>query len=154
MVALLATFFGLGKSPIMPGTVGTLGGVVFTLIVAPLGPYPYMALTLLLCLVSLIVAQLYESKFGVHDASEVVIDEVVGYAIAMTWLPFTWQSFVAAFVLFRVLDILKPFPISYLDLKVQGGVGVVIDDVVAGIITNVVLQWVFVKTTWLGMQLQ
>jgi phosphatidylglycerophosphatase A len=82
-----------------------------------------------------------------------VIDEVIGFLITMTWLPMTWQAYLAGFLLFRVLDIFKPFPIGYLDEKVPGGLGVVADDVAAGMIANIILQVVLVKTAWLGMQI-
>jgi len=71
----------------------------------------------------------------------------------MTWLPMTWQSMLFGFVLFRVLDILKPFPIGFIDKKVQGGLGVIADDVVAGLIANIALQVVYSQTNWLGARL-
>ncbi len=76
----------------------------------------------------------------VHDSQEVVIDEVVGYLVAFTWLPMNWTSVVTAFVLFRALDIVKPFPISWLDRKVKGGLGTVVDDLAAGLVANIILQ--------------
>jgi phosphatidylglycerophosphatase A len=67
-------------------------------------------------------------------------------------LPDTWQTFLAGFVLFRLFDILKPYPIRLMDQKLPGGFGVVMDDVAAGIVANLILQTIFVKTLWLGVQ--
>ena len=117
-----------------------------------LGPLLYMAAIILLLPVAIISAEMYEQNSGSHDSKEIVIDEVLGFLITMTWLPISWQSFGFGFLLFRVLDIWKPFPISYLDKKIQGGLGVVIDDVAAGIVANLILQLVYTKTMWLGSQ--
>ena len=99
---------------------------------------------------AIFVAEAYEQLMSTHDAKEVVIDEVAGYLVAMTWLPLTWQSFVFSFLLFRCLDICKPYPIGFLDKNIKGGMGVVVDDIAAGLVSNVVLQWVFLQTHWLG----
>ena len=87
-----------------------------------------------------------------HDSKEIVIDEVAGFLITMTWLPMTWQSVVIGFILFRFFDIVKPPPIRQLDKKIQGGVGVMIDDIAAGIISNFILQILFTYTLILGSQ--
>lgn len=148
----LATFFGVGKSPKAPGTMGTLAALPLAAVLLLLGPFYHMGFSLLLFPVSVVAAELYERQKGSHDAQEIVIDEVLGLLITMTWLPMTWQSFVFGFFLFRLLDIWKPFPISYLDQKIQGGLGVVIDDVVAGLVANIILQLIYSKTMWLGSQ--
>jgi phosphatidylglycerophosphatase A len=93
-----------------------------------------------------------EKSRNTHDDGDLVIDEVVGLLITMTWLPITWQSFVFSFILFRILDIGKPFPINLLDKRIKGGLGVMLDDVAAGMIANVLLQLVYSKTNWLGSQ--
>ncbi|RME14272.1 MAG: phosphatidylglycerophosphatase A [Bdellovibrio sp.] len=149
MVQLLATWFYLGKSPWAPGTLGTLGAVPLVWLLAQLHPLAYMGWALALCVISVFVATAHELKLGVHDSGEIVIDEVVGFVVAMTWLPFSWVFCLSAFLLFRFLDIWKPFPIGWLDRKIQGGIGVVTDDVAAGIITNMVLQLVYFKTGFL-----
>lgn len=148
----LAPFFGVGSLPYGPGTWGTLAAVPLAAALMWLGPLWHMAATILLIPLAILSAQYYCTDCGIHDASEVVIDEVVGFLITMVMLPLTWQAFVVGFVLFRVLDILKPFPISYLDRKVKGGAGVILDDVVAGMIANLVLHVFYAKTSWLGEQ--
>lgn len=140
-VQLLATWFGTGRSRHLPGTVGTLGALPLVWAVSQWGVVFYMGFTLVFTLAAIQVCQWYEEQKQSHDAAEVVIDEVAGFLIAMTWVPFTWLHCGLAFVLFRALDIRKPFPISYLDQNVKGGFGVVVDDVAAGLVTNMVLQY-------------
>ena len=148
----LATFFGVGKSPKAPGTFGSLAALPFAALLMLAGPFYYMGACVLLLPISIVAAEIYERVNGGHDASEIVIDEVLGMWVSLTWLPLTWQTFLLGFVLFRILDICKPFPISYLDRKIEGGVGVVVDDLAAGLVVNLILQFVYVNTAWLGLQ--
>lgn len=116
-----------------------------------LSPVWYMIVAVVFVLFASFVAEMYERSMGAHDPKEIVIDEVVGYVIAMTWLPLNWQSFVAAFIAFRFFDILKPGPIRRIDQKVKGGLGTVLDDVAAGLISSVLLQVLLRETSWLGV---
>lgn len=125
----------------MPGTVGTLAAIPLCYLIYLAGPYAYMVVTFFLVIGAIFISDLYEKDQPTHDRPEIVIDEVVGFLIAMTWLPFSLKYVILAFLLFRILDIIKPFPISYLNDKVKGGFGVVIDDVAAGLIANVILQF-------------
>lgn len=138
---MLATAFGAGLSPKMPGTVGTLAAIPLCYLFFLTGPYAYMVLTFLLVIAAIFISDAYERDLPTHDRPEIVIDEVVGFLITMTWLPFSLKYVVLGFVLFRLLDILKPWPISHLNNKVKGGFGVVIDDVAAGLLANVILQF-------------
>jgi phosphatidylglycerophosphatase A len=147
---LLATFGYLGKAPVAPGTFGTLGAFPLAFLFLQLGPIGYMAATVLFAVFSIWVAQAYETESNSHDASEVVIDEVAGGLIAFTWLA-TWQAFVAAFVIFRILDALKPPPIGWADKKIDGGLGVVADDLIAGVITSIIMQILLVETPYFGV---
>lgn len=149
---LFATFFGAGRMRPGPGTWGTIATIPLVLLLSWAGPLWYMVAVLLLLPFAIVSAELYEKWHGTHDSSEIVIDEVLGFLIAMTWLPITWQSLLIGFFLFRVLDITKPLLIGYVDRKVHGGLGVIADDVVAGICANVILQLVYAKTNWLGVQ--
>jgi phosphatidylglycerophosphatase A len=149
----LATFFGIGFFPKGPGTMGTLATIPLVLLLSWAGPLAYMAFVILLLPLAVIAAQIYEDDKGGHDHKEIVIDEVLGFMITMTWLPMTWKAMLAGFLLFRVLDIFKPFPIGYLDRKIPGGFGVVLDDVAAGIIASIILQYIYQHTSWLGGQL-
>jgi phosphatidylglycerophosphatase A len=127
--------------PFSPGTFGTLGAIPLAYALVQLGPVPYLVFTLVFIVFAIVVSQRFESFHVEHDLSEIVIDEVAGFLVAMAWLPSTWQYWLAGFLLFRFFDIVKPFPISYLDRKIKGGMGVVIDDVAAGLVVNVILQW-------------
>ncbi len=149
----LATFFSIGKFPKAPGTAATLATIPIWYLLAQTGPLIYMIVTLLLVPVGILAAQAYEGHSQKHDSKEIVIDEVVGFLITMTWLPITWQSCILGFFIFRFLDIVKPWPIGLLDRKVQGGVGVMIDDIAAGLIGSLILQVIYTKTNWLGSQI-
>jgi phosphatidylglycerophosphatase A len=148
----IATFFGIGNLPKAPGTWATLAALPIAFAFFQLGPVPYMVLTFVLLLVGVLACDIAEKSRNTHDDGDLVIDEVVGLLITMTWLPITWQSFVFSFILFRILDIGKPFPINLLDKRIKGGLGVMLDDVAAGMIANVLLQLVYSKTNWLGSQ--
>lgn len=150
IVQVLATWFGLGKLPFSPGTFGTIGAIPLVLLLAPYGPFPYMIGVLVMVVSAIGISQMYEADSGTHDSSEIVIDEVAGYMVAMTWIPLHWQTLALGFVLFRVFDIVKPFPISWMDEKIKGGTGVVADDVAAGIVVNILMQlaWTYGRT-WL-----
>ncbi|WP_413559779.1 phosphatidylglycerophosphatase A [Bdellovibrio sp. HCB209] len=149
----LATFFGVGLSPKAPGTVATVATIPLVLLLNWAGPIAYIAATIILLPLGILAAQAYEDTHGGHDHSQIVIDEVVGFLIAMIWLPMTWQAILIGFVLFRLLDITKPLFIGYLDKKIQGGLGVMIDDVAAGIVVSLIMQFLFTNTNWLGSQI-
>ena len=149
----IATFFGIGKLRPAPGTWGTLATVPIAWGLMNAGQFWHMAACVALLPIAVLVCEAHEKHFGTHDSSEVVVDEVLGFLVTMVWLPITWQSFLAGFILFRALDILKPFPISYLDRNVPGGVGAVADDLLAGLIANLILQIVYTQTHWLGLRL-
>lgn len=150
---LFVTYFKCGLSPRAPGTVGTLGAIPLAILLMYLGSIPHMIFVLVGLPIAIVACELYQKSKGGHDRQEIVIDEVFGYLITMTWLPLTWQSLVMGFLLFRILDIRKPFPIGLIDKKVKGGLGVMADDVVAGMIANFLLQIIYAKTNWLGAQL-
>lgn len=150
VIETFATFFKMGRAPYMKGTVGTLGAIPLVFAFNLFGLYGYMGLVFVFCIFALYICDSYELQAQSHDSPEVVIDEVAGFLVAMTWLPYTWQAFVYTFLLFRVLDIVKPWPISLLNDRVKGGWGVLIDDIVAGVLTNLIMQFIYTQTHWLG----
>lgn len=150
---LIATFFNIGRFPKAPGTVATLATIPLWWALAQTGPIIYMIVTILLIPLGIMASQAYEAQADHHDSKEIVIDEVVGFLITMVWLPMTWQSLVLGFILFRFLDIVKPPPIRQLDKHVKGGVGVMIDDIAAGLIGSLILQVIYTQTSWLGVQI-
>ena len=149
----LATLFGVGHLKKAPGTWGTLVTLPLVYILSLAGPLVYMPFVLLLLPIGIVASEYYVTHFNKPDAPEVVIDEVVGFLIAMAWLPMTWQSLLIGFLLFRFFDIVKPFPISWVDRKIKGGIGVMADDVLAGIIVNVIMQILFMQTMILGTRI-
>ena len=133
LIKLLATWGGSGYSPFASGTAGTLAAIPFYIWLARL-PLPLYLLTLtafffLACWVS----GKAEVLFGEKDSGKIVIDEVVGYLVTMTALPFDWRYIVAGFFLFRFFDIVKPPPANWFDRQLKNGYGVVLDDVAAGV---------------------
>ncbi len=98
-----------------------------------------MGIVLVIAIVGIIASQAYQDETGDHDRSEIVIDEVAGFLITMALVPIHWKSIALGFILFRFLDILKPGPIGWLDKNLKGGAGVMADDIVAGIIGNIII---------------
>lgn len=141
VIKTLATGFGLGWAPVAPGTFGTLGAIPLYILLSQFSPLAYMAATLALIILAVFVAELAESLFQSYDSKHVVIDEVVGFLVAMVWVPVNLKNLAVGFLLFRLFDALKPWPISVLDRRIKGGIGVVIDDVAAGLITSVLMQF-------------
>lgn len=150
---IIATFFGAGLAPKAPGTFGTIAAIPLVMLLNYLGPFWIMGFVIFFLPVAVWACSVYQKHVGADDPQTVVIDEVVGYAITMTWLPATWQAYVLGFVLFRLLDITKPGPIGMLDRKIKGGLGIMLDDIAAGVIANIILQVIYNMTPWLGAQL-
>ncbi len=153
ILLLIATFFNIGRISKAPGTVATAATIPVWWALAQAGPLIYMAVTILLIPVGIFAAHAYNAQAASHDPQEIVIDEVVGFLITMIWLPVTWQALTFGFIIFRFLDIVKPPPIRQLDRRVKGGLGVMIDDIAAGIIGSLILQMIYTQTNWLGVQI-
>ncbi len=136
----VSTGLGAGYFPKFPGTVGTLWGLLLFFGMKDLPPLHFLGVTCILILLSVLAVVGAMATLGPVDSPHVVIDEVVGYLVSVLWIPFSWPVAGMAFVLFRIFDILKPFPIRWLDRNIKGAWGVVIDDVAAGIAANLVLR--------------
>lgn len=136
-----AVGFGAGLSPVMPGTVGTLVAYPIAFIMTGLD-HSYQALLYLVLLVlAYFAAHIRGKQLGDHDHSSIVCDEIVGIFPVLLYFPIGWLWF-WAFVVFRIFDIIKPWPISYLDRHVSGAAGCLLDDIVAGLLAFVCLLWV------------
>ncbi len=128
-----------GRSPFAPGTAGTVVGVLLYLFLKGVPLVSYVIACVLATGIGIWAAEEAEKVLGKKDAPSIVIDEIAGYLISMVLVPSGWGYIVAAFLLFRLFDVIKPWPLRRLQ-DLHGGLGVVIDDVGAGIYTNVVLQ--------------
>ncbi|MEP0174947.1 MAG: phosphatidylglycerophosphatase A [Paraglaciecola sp.] len=133
-VHFLAFGFGSGLAPKAPGTFGTIAALPLVAALALYTPLPiYIAVTIIASVVGIWICGITANDMQVHDDSSIVWDEVAGMLITMIAVPLSWQTLLLGFILFRIFDILKPWPISYLDKNAHGGFGIMIDDVLAGI---------------------
>lgn len=138
----LACGFGSGMLPKAPGTWGTIAAMPIYFFMAQLSLVHYCLLLGVFFLLGIYCCQVTSEHLGVHDHGGIVWDEIVGYLITMIAVPMTPINAILGFVLFRVFDILKPWPIKILDKKVGGGFGIMVDDVMAGIMAWALLMLV------------
>lgn len=136
--SIIATWFGSGLLKPAPGTWGTLAALPFAWVIASLGdtwsiPWALALAAAILFPIGVWAAGRYDVRIGGHDSSEIVVDEVVGVWLALSVVPVDWIHFAAGFILFRVFDIWKPWPIRWADRSIAGGLGVMLDDVLAGL---------------------
>jgi phosphatidylglycerophosphatase A len=146
LILALATWGGVGFLPFMPGTWATLAALPLWYHLARTGPWAYGLGVAALILLGLKVAGPAQDILGRTDHPAIVVDEVAGLLITLAGVPPTWPAAVLGFVIFRALDILKPFPIRGLGASGTGGLEVMADDIAAGIIGRVVLE--FVMLVW------
>ncbi|MEX1199178.1 MAG: phosphatidylglycerophosphatase A [Methylophaga sp.] len=137
---LLACGLGAGLIPKAPGTFGTLAAIPLFLWMQHLNMLSYLLITVAFFVLGIWISAEAIKIFHRDDPSEVVWDEVVGFLITMIAAPAGWQWLVLGFVLFRIFDIWKPWPVSLADQKLHGGLGIMLDDVIAGVYALVVLQ--------------
>lgn len=140
LTVFLATGFGVGYCPKIPGTVGTLLGAVLYF---GLSAHPWSLYVLVLGIMLVAGVWLCEQAvetFGDSDPKEVVWDEMTGYLVAMAAAPRSLAWAIAGFVLFRIFDIVKPGPVGWADRRFGGGIGIMLDDLFAGILTLLVLS--------------
>ena len=139
-ILILATGFGVGYSPVAPGTLGTLVAIPVYYFGSNISSPIYEITLIGFFFLSVWISENAEIFFGKKDDQRIVIDEIMGFLITMLWVPKTGIFVVIGFFLFRFFDILKPFPIRRVERKLKGGYGVVLDDVIAGVYANIVLQ--------------
>lgn len=136
---MYVTFFFLGNSPVAPGTAGTLGAILLFFFLTFVSFPIYIVFLLILTAFSIFMASLAVKIYNSKDPGQIVIDEVCGYLFTMVLIPFSWGYVITGFLLFRILDILKPYPIRNIE-KLRDGYGIVLDDVLAGIYANILMQ--------------
>ena len=136
----LAFGFGSGLAPVAPGTFGTLAAIPVYYLLAMLSWPFYLMAVLVAFLLGIYLCERASHHLGVHDHGGIVWDEFVGLWLTLFLIPNQWYWVLLGFVLFRFFDIVKPFPIKWLDKKVKGGFGIMIDDVIAGLFAWIVLM--------------
>jgi len=132
--------FGSGLAPKAPGTFGTLAAVPHYLLLSQMIPVYYTLVVIATAALGIWICDIASKQLQVHDHAGIVWDEFVGYWITMWLLPPDWLWIVAGFVVFRVFDIAKPWPVGYLDRKVEGGLGIMLDDIMAGLMACLTLH--------------
>ena len=140
LLCWLAIGFGSGLLPKAPGTWGTLAAVPISTLLFKLTFIEYAAFILIGFFLGSYACHIAGASLGKTDHSHIVWDEMIGYWITLFLIPPTWTNLTLGFVLFRLFDILKPFPICYFDQNIKNGFGVMLDDVLAGIFANLLLQ--------------
>lgn len=135
----IATLGFIGYLPIAPGTFSTLAATIFFGILKPALPFHLIVLFVTIILGG-IAAHQAEKLLGEKDSSHIVIDEFAGFALSVLFVPLNIYYYAAAFILFRFFDILKPPPIKSIEINLRGGAGIMADDLMAGVYTNILLQ--------------
>jgi phosphatidylglycerophosphatase A len=138
----IAFGFGSGLLPKMPGTWGTVVAIPLYLCIAHTPLWLYSLVTFALICVSFYICHVTAADIGVHDHPGIVLDEIVGFLLTMWAIPVGWAWIGAGFLLFRIFDIWKPWPIRWVDRRVGGGVGIVVDDLLAAVYAWLILQGV------------
>jgi len=151
VVMFLATGCYVGKIPMAPGTFGSIWGLVLSYFLAQTTLPAAIGLIVVFIFCAIWIAHAAEQLLAQQDPGCVVIDEIAGMAVTLVGLPLNLISAISGFVIFRALDIIKPFPIRTLERKITGGTGIVIDDVMAGIIANILLRIAFKLTGAAGI---
>ena len=131
-VHFLALGFGSGLVPVMPGTFGSLAAIPLLLLCANLSTPSFIAVTLIASVVGIYLCGKTADDMQVHDHGSIVWDEIAGMFVTFLFLPLTASTLVLGFVLFRLFDILKPWPIGVIDKRLHGGTGIMLDDLLAG----------------------
>jgi phosphatidylglycerophosphatase A len=147
LILALATWGGVGFLPLAPGTWGTLAALPLWYLLAQTGPWGYGLGVAVLMLLGLGVAGPAQNYLGRTDHGAIVVDEVVGLLITLAGVPPTWEHAALGLVVFRLLDILKPFPIGWFGQGGDGGLEVMADDVAAGVLGRLVVEVVII---WWG----
>ncbi|MDD3087577.1 MAG: phosphatidylglycerophosphatase A [Candidatus Omnitrophica bacterium] len=138
LVRILSTFFYVGYLPLIPGTFASLAGILVYMLIQGYA-LNYVLVTLLITITGFLVSGPAEKAMQRKDPPYIVIDEVSGMLLSLLFLPYDIRIIILAFILFRLLDTLKPYPAGSLE-KLKAGAGIMADDLVAGIYTNIILQ--------------
>ena len=138
-VHILAFGFGTGLSPFAPGTVGSILGVVLAWLTLDLGLVPQIGIAAAVFVVGIWICGESARRLGIHDHGGIVWDEIAGMYVTLLVAPFTLSAWILGFLLFRAFDIVKPWPIRDLDHRLGGGLGIMLDDLVAALYAAILL---------------
>lgn len=136
----IAFGFGSGAIPFAPGTFATLFAIPFYLLLHSLPLTSYLVIVVLFCIFSMWLSDTISKAIKIHDHPGMCIDEFAGFFVTMIHAPFSLSWILLGFILFRIFDIWKPWPIRWIDEHVTGGFGIVLDDILAGIYAMVIIQ--------------
>ncbi|MBF0554638.1 MAG: phosphatidylglycerophosphatase A [Nitrospirae bacterium] len=138
MLSTIATVWFVGYAPVASGTFGTLAALIFFVALWP-SDFTLFVITVAVVVVGTVAAHAAEGYFNEKDSHRIVIDEVAGFFVSILYVPKGFVVLTLAFFLFRAFDIIKPPPVNYME-RIKGGLGVMLDDVAAGIYVNIILQ--------------
>jgi len=144
----LATGAGVGFLPGPQGTYGTIVAIFLYLATKGLPFYSNLCFLVGFCFLAIWCSKLAEQYFQKEDSEKIVIDEIAGYLLTMFALPFDFKTVIAGFVFFRLFDIFKPFPANWCEKNLSGGLGVVCDDLVAGVYAHLTLRLILALKIW------
>lgn len=136
----LAYGFGTGLSPVAPGTVGSLVGILMFWLMAPLATGLYVGIVVAMFFAGISICGQTARDMGAVDPGSIVYDEIVGFLVAMFMIPADWRWVLAGFIIYRIFDIWKPFPIHAVEKNLGLGLGIMTDDVIAGLYTLAILH--------------
>ena len=133
--------FGSGLAPVAPGTFGTLAAIPLYFLLYPFGSTIYFIALVFIMGAGIIICQKTADHLNSHDHPGIVWDEIAGFLLTMAWVVPSIAHVLMGFLLFRLFDIVKPWPIKWIDQKVHGGFGIMLDDLIAGVFAGVILWW-------------
>lgn len=136
----IAFGFGTGAIPVAPGTFGTLIAIPFYLYLETYSNTTYLVMTIIIAIFSMWLCEKVSREINIEDHQGMCIDEIVGYLVTMINAPYGLGWIVLGFVLFRIFDIWKPWPIKQIDSQVKGGIGMILDDILAGVYSLIIIQ--------------
>ena len=140
-IALISSiWFGAGLLPGMPGTFGTVAAIPLYVAGSLLGPQYQFSILLIIAIGAIWSSHRSQRILGSDDPPVIVVDEVAGFLLTTAFIPFTWPALAGGFFLFRFFDILKPPPIKTIEKKLKGGIGIVLDDLLAGVYAHISLR--------------
>lgn len=135
--------FGSGLIPFMPGTMGSIAAIPLIVAMSYLPLSLFILVTLMAAIIGIRICEQVSADLGVHDHGAIVWDEIAGMMIVFIAIPISWHSLLIGFALFRFFDILKPWPISFIDKNIHGGWGIMLDDLVAGLMALACIHGIY-----------